>query len=52
MGLLDTATGKITRIPCDPLSDHQSAAWTADGQIISSQLGLRATLWAFTPNAR
>jgi serine/threonine protein kinase len=52
MGLLDTATGKIARIPCDPLSDHQSAAWTADGQIISSQLGLRATLWAFTPRAR
>ncbi len=49
VGMLDIATGKITRIPCDPLSDHHSSAWTADGRIVTSQLGLHATLWKFTP---
>jgi Tol biopolymer transport system component/predicted Ser/Thr protein kinase len=52
IGVLDTATGRITRVSCDPLSDHHSSAWTADGRIVTSQLGLRATLWKFNPVAR
>jgi hypothetical protein len=48
VGILDTATGRITRVPADELSDHQSAAWTPDGHIVTLQLGLRAMLWRFT----
>lgn len=47
IGILDTVTGRITRVPGDPLSDHHSAVWTPDGKIISTQAGLRATIWKF-----
>jgi hypothetical protein len=49
LGILDTATGRITRVPGNELTDHGSAVWTPDGRIIAGQLGLRATLWKFTP---
>ena len=52
IAILDTATGRITRVPADELSDHQSAAWTPDGHIVTLQLGLRATLWRFTPGGK
>jgi len=47
--ILDTATGRITRIPSDNQSDHLSMGWTRDGQVIAVKIGLRATLWKFQP---
>jgi hypothetical protein len=52
VGVLDTATGQITRVPGDSLSDHHSAVWTPDGQIIATQTGLRSTIWKFQAEAK
>jgi len=48
-GLLDTATGRITRIASDDVSDYQSMAWLPDGRILALHIGLRSTLWKFQP---
>jgi hypothetical protein len=50
--LIDTTTGRITRIPSDNLSDFQSIGWTPDGQVMALRMGLRATLWKFQPAPR
>jgi hypothetical protein len=47
--ILDTGTGRVTRIPSDTLSDYQSVGWTPDGQVMALRIGLRATLWKFQP---
>jgi hypothetical protein len=47
--VIDTVTGRITRIPSDNQSDHRSMGWTRDGQVIALKNGLRATLWKFQP---
>ena len=47
IGILDTESGRIARVPADSLSDHHSAVWTADGHVLSTQVGLRATIWKF-----
>jgi hypothetical protein len=52
LGILDTATGRIARVPADSLSDHHSAVWTSEGNILSTQVGLRATIWKFQPEAK
>jgi predicted Ser/Thr protein kinase/Tol biopolymer transport system component len=46
-GIIDTATGRITRIPSDNQGDYRSLAWTRDGQVIALKNGLRATIWKF-----
>jgi eukaryotic-like serine/threonine-protein kinase len=46
---IDIATGHITRIPSDNLSDYQSIGWTPDGQVMALKIGLRATIWKFQP---
>ena len=51
-GVIDTVTGRITRIPSDNLSDYQSIGWTPDGQVIALKIGLRATMWKFQPVSR
>ena len=51
-GLIDTATGRTTRIPSDNLSDYQSVGWTPDGQVMAFRIGVRATLWKFQPMPR
>lgn len=51
-GMIDTGTGRITRIPSDNLSDYQSVGWTPDGQVMALKIGLRATLWKFQPVSR
>ena len=48
-GLLDTATGRITRLPSDDSSDYHAMAWLPDGQIAALHYGLNATLWRFQP---
>jgi hypothetical protein len=52
VAVLDTATGRISRVPADDLSDHFSSAWTPDGHIVTLQVGLRGTLWKFAPGGR
>jgi hypothetical protein len=47
-GVIDTGTGRITRIPSD-LGDYRSLGWTQDGQVIALKNGLRATVWKFQP---
>jgi serine/threonine protein kinase len=48
----DTATGRITRVPSDNLSDYQSIGWTPDGRLMGLKMGLRATMWKFQPVRR
>jgi hypothetical protein len=51
-GVVDTATGRITRIPSDNQGDYRSMGWTRDGQVIALKNGLRATLWKFQQASR
>ena len=48
-GVIDTANGRITRIPSDNLGDYRSLGWTQNGQVVALKNGLRATLWKFQP---
>jgi WD40 repeat protein len=50
--IIDTASGRITRIPSDNLSDYHSMAWLPDGRVLALQIGLRAKIWKFTPKRR
>ena len=45
--VLDTNTGRITRLPSDEVSDYHSMAWLPDGRITALHAGLRSTLWHF-----
>jgi hypothetical protein len=47
--VVDTATGRITRIASDDVSDYKSMAWLPDGRILALHVGLRSTLWKFQP---
>jgi hypothetical protein len=49
IGIVDTASGSVTRLPSDNRSDHHTMLWTRDGQIITIRMGFRAELWKFTP---
>lgn len=51
-GVIDTVTGRVTRIPSENLSDYQSIGWTPDGHIVALKIGLRATMWKFQPTPR
>jgi hypothetical protein len=46
---LDLKTGRITRLAGDGVSDLHSAAWTSDGGIVASRMGLVSAIWRFTP---
>jgi hypothetical protein len=48
-GMLNTATGRLTRLPSDDVSDYQSMAWLPDGQVVALHIGVRSTLWRFQP---
>ena len=52
LGILDTNTGRITRLAADSLSDRHSGVWTPDGRILAGQVVMRAAIWAFQPLAR
>jgi predicted Ser/Thr protein kinase len=52
LGILDTHTGRITRLPAESLSDHHSGVWTPDGRILANQIVMRATIWKFQPLAK
>jgi hypothetical protein len=51
-GVVNTMTGRMTRIPSGNLSDYQSIGWTPDGQVMALKIGLRAILWKFQPVSR
>jgi eukaryotic-like serine/threonine-protein kinase len=50
--VIDTNTGRITRIPPDGQSDYHSMGWTKDGQVMATRTGVRAALWKFQPVGR
>jgi predicted Ser/Thr protein kinase len=50
--VIDLATGRVTRIPIDALGDMWSMAWTEDGQVMASAVGVRAALWKFRPEGK
>jgi len=52
LGILDTATGHISRIPDQSLIDYPSAVWTPDGRILALQIPHRAAIWKFQPERR
>jgi eukaryotic-like serine/threonine-protein kinase len=47
---LDLKTGRITRLAGDGVSDLHSGAWTRDGGIVASRMGLVSAIWRFTPD--
>ena len=49
LGILDTNSGHVVRVPADNLSDHQSGVWTLDGRILFTQVPARASIWKFQP---
>jgi hypothetical protein len=48
-GLIDTTTGRVTRIASDDVSDYKSLAWLPDGRIMALHIGVRSSLWKFRP---
>jgi hypothetical protein len=46
-GILDTNTGRITRLPTDQASHTRSLSWTPDGQVVEVRESVRSTLWRF-----
>ena len=46
-GLIDSSTGRSTRIQVDNSTDFHSMAWTSDGRIMAVGLDLRSTMWRF-----
>jgi Tol biopolymer transport system component len=51
-GVIDLATGRMTRIQTDLLGDYHLIAWTPDGQVAAEANELRSALWKFTPEGR
>jgi hypothetical protein len=47
LGILDTNSGRIDRVPVDSLSDHHSGVWTPDGGVLYTEVRMRATIWKF-----
>jgi hypothetical protein len=48
-GILDTNTGRITRLPTDQTSHTRDLSWTSDGRIVEVRESVRSTLWRFQP---
>jgi len=51
-GIVDLATGRMTRIPVDHYYDYFSMAWNPDGQVVATAMGLKSALWKFQPEGR
>jgi len=52
IGLIDTATGRVTRVVSDDVSDYHSMAWLPGGRILALRVGLRSALWKFSRGNR
>jgi hypothetical protein len=46
-GIVDTKTGKITRLPSPPITNSDVQNWTPDRRIVELREGLRAAIWKF-----
>jgi tRNA A-37 threonylcarbamoyl transferase component Bud32/Tol biopolymer transport system component len=51
-GVVDLATGLMTRIPFDFQGDFHFEGWTLDGHIVASAQELRSTIWKMQPADR
>jgi hypothetical protein len=49
LGILNTVTGSIGRVPVEQFSDYDSAVWTPDGHILAMHRIPRSTIWRFQP---
>ena len=49
MGLLDPATGTVTRIPVQFQGDIDLCGWSSDGRVLCMGLPFEAHLWRFRP---
>ena len=50
-GILDLATGRMTRINIDHVGDYHFFLWTEDGEVIAGAHDVRSTLWRFRPKS-
>ncbi len=50
-GVVDLATGRMTRIPVNFLGDFHFEAWTSDGHLLAWAHELRSTIWKLTQPA-
>ena len=48
-GVLNPASGDLTRIPLDFTGDVSSSGWSRDGQVLALSEILRANIWSFQP---
>jgi len=51
-GLVDLATGLMTRMPVDFQGDFHFEGWTPDGHIIAEAQEMRSTIWKMRPADR
>ncbi len=51
-GVVDVATGRMTRIETDFVGDFHSMAWLPDGRVAGSANEIQAEIWKFTPEKR
>jgi len=45
--LLDTATGRMTRLPLPGFYDCMAPGWTPDGKVLCAGAGLTGSLWRY-----
>jgi hypothetical protein len=49
LGIVDPATGKLTRVPLNYKADIPTPGWASDGSILAFGLPMRARIWRFRP---
>jgi eukaryotic-like serine/threonine-protein kinase len=49
-GIIDLATGRMSRITTDQMGDYHSICWMPNGKVAALANELRSTIWKFTPN--
>jgi hypothetical protein len=49
--VLDTRNGRVQPLPSDNTSGYVSMAWLPGGRMAALRIGMRSTLWRFTPAA-
>jgi WD40 repeat protein len=47
--VLDTRNGRVQPLPSDNTSTYVSMAWLPGGRMVALRMGMRSTLWRFTP---
>jgi hypothetical protein len=51
-GVVDLATGLMTRIPFDFQGDFRFESWTSDGHIVAGAQEFRSSIWKIQPADR